>query len=147
MPGHINHGIGLEYVANAFYSTVLRQQSSLGSENPFVGALQGRSISDERDLRDAQASLGRHHLANAPQERPYRPIVPLLMDHESLMSAFRRRAEQANGERSTDASTLPCIGHDESHLRTVIVASYHVAERDDVVAIARVQFRDERQSP
>jgi hypothetical protein len=102
---------------------------------------------DERDLRDAIAGLGRHHLANAPQERPHRPIVPLLVDHESLVSALRRLTKQANGERNTDASTLPGIGHDESHLRTVIVASYHVAERDDVVAIARVQFRDERQSP
>jgi hypothetical protein len=70
----------------------------------------------------------------------------MFVDHESIESARFRCAKQPDGERSADASTLPDVRHDESHLGAVIDTGDHVTESDDVAAVALVQFRDQRQS-
>ena len=125
----------------------MRACPPLGSQNAFVGLLDGGSTSNKCDLRHAVARVDRHDVGDAPQQWPCGKVVPKLVDHKPVVSPRLGGAEQPDGEGDADASTLPGVGHDKSHLGAIVIAGDNVAERDDVAAVVLVQLRHQSQPP
>src|SRR5262245_56974342 len=69
------------------------------------------------------------------------------MADESMKAACLRGVEHADGQFSADSPSLPVVAHRERHFHVLLVDGAEAAESDDLVTVASLVFRDEREVP
>ena len=81
------------------------------------------------------------------EEFPEYRVVPERVSDEPIEAACLGRGHHPLRERDPDTLPLPLIANDQSHLDPTLVERGEAAERYDLGAVGRLQFRDQSQPP